>query len=44
MWEPVQANPQLLFDVGLEIAASWQRLLAGVVCSRAKPALGEKLQ
>lgn len=30
MWECSQANPQLLFDVGLEIAASWQRLLTGV--------------
>lgn len=30
MWEHSQANPQLLFDVGLEIAASWQRLLAGI--------------
>lgn len=30
MWERSQANPQLRFDVGLEIAASWQQLLAGV--------------
>lgn len=45
MWERVQANPQLLFDVGLEIAASWQRLLAGVcvqqgqTCPGCKPAV-----
>lgn len=50
MWECSQANPQLLFDVGLEISASWQRLLAGVCVQpgqtfpRCKPAEISRIQ
>lgn len=37
MWEPSRANPQLLFDVSLEIAASWQRLPPGACVQRGQP-------
>ena len=50
MWERSQANPQLLFDVGLDIAVSWQQLLTGVCVQpgqtfpRCKPAEISRLQ
>lgn len=37
MWEPSRADPQLLFDVSLEIAASWQRLPPGASVQRGQP-------